>query len=89
MGRNYEKERLNETKARKAKRASRNRARRRLKNSGVNVEGKDVHHKDGNANNNSLSNLTTKDPSKNRSVPRTKTARKKRVSAMSHKKRKK
>jgi len=88
VGRNYKKERLNETKARKAKRASRNRARRRVKNSGVNVEGKDVHHKDGNANNNSMSNLTTKDPSKNRSVPRTKTARKKRPKAVTHKRRK-
>jgi hypothetical protein len=89
MGRDYKKERKYDGKASvKKKRAARNRARRKLKNSGVNVEGKDVHHKDGNANNNSLSNLTTKSPSKNRSVPRTKTARKKRPKAVTHKRRK-
>lgn len=89
MGRNYKKERLNETKARKEKRNSRGRARDKLKKAGVKVKGKDVHHKDGDANNNKRSNLTTKSPSKNRSVPRTKTARKKRPKVMSHKRRKK
>jgi len=89
MGRNYKKERKYDGKASvKEKRAARNRARRKLENSGVNVEGKDVHHKDGNANNNSLSNLTTQSPSKNRSFPRTKDAGKKRVKKMSHKRRK-
>jgi len=73
------------------KRSNRNKARRKLKKAGVKVAGKDVHHKDGNANNNKKSNLTTKSPSKNRSFARTKKAGKKRtrVRAMSHKGRKK
>lgn len=78
MGRNYKKERKYDGQPKvKAKRAARNRARRAAENAGIDVKGKDVHHKDGNANNNSLSNLAAVSPSKNRSFPRTKTARKK------------
>ena len=40
-------------------------------------DGKDVHHKDGNAMNNKRSNLSVKSASKNRSFPRTKSAGKK------------
>ena len=40
-------------------------------------DGKDIHHKDGNAMNNKRSNLTVKTASKNRSYPRTKSAGKK------------
>jgi hypothetical protein len=40
-------------------------------------DGKDVHHKDGNAMNNKRSNLQVKSASKNRSFPRTKSASKK------------
>lgn len=50
-----------------AKRSSRNKARRKLKNAGVNVAGKDVDHKDRNAKNNSRSNLRVLDKSTNRS----------------------
>jgi hypothetical protein len=59
------------------KRSSRNKARRKLKKAGVKIAGKDVHHKDGNANNNKRSNIVAKSSSKNRSFARTKTARKK------------
>ena len=51
------------------KRSSRNKA-NRIKG----VKGKDVDHKDGNAMNNSKSNLATKDKSKNRSFKRNKNA---------------
>jgi len=40
-------------------------------------DGKDVHHKDGNAMNTKRSNLSVKTASKNRSFPRTKSAGKK------------
>ena len=40
-------------------------------------DGKDVHHKDGNAMNTKRSNLSVKTASKNRSFPRTKSAAKK------------
>jgi len=88
-GRNYAwQKKKNAEPAEIKKRSNRNKARRELEKAGVNVKGKDVHHKDGNANNNKRSNLTTKSPSKNRSFARTKTARKKRVTAMSHKRKK-
>lgn len=61
----------------KKKRAKRNAARAKLKKSGVNVAGKDVDHKDGNANNNSRSNLRVKSKSSNRSFARNKKAGKK------------
>jgi len=87
-GRNYDwQKKKNAEKAEKGKRASRGRARAKLKKAGVKVAGKDVHHKDGNAKNNKRSNLTAKSSSKNRSFPRTKTAKKKRVRPMSHKRR--
>jgi len=53
----------------KKKRSSRNKA-NRIKG----VKGKDVDHKDGNPMNNSKSNLTVKDKSKNRSFKRNKNA---------------
>lgn len=61
----------------KKNRASRNAARAKLKKSGANVSGKDVHHKNGNPKDNSRKNLTTTSKSSNRSFKRTKTARKK------------
>jgi hypothetical protein len=57
-------------------RASRNAARATLKKAGVNVAGKDVAHRNGNAKDNRRSNLTTKTASQNRSYARTRTARK-------------
>ena len=54
--RDYKKERQQETPQRKKKRAARNRARRKL---GLKVgDPRHVHHKDGNAMNNSRGNLT-------------------------------
>tara|TARA_R100000781_G_scaffold34086_1_gene24642 strand:+ start:419 stop:649 length:231 start_codon:yes stop_codon:yes gene_type:complete len=50
-----------------ANRSSRNKARRKAKKNGYNVKGRDVHHKDGNPNNNSLSNLSIASKSYNRS----------------------
>lgn len=50
--------------------ASRKRARRALEKAGVNVKGKDVDHKDGNAKNNSRSNLRAVSQKANRSYAR-------------------
>lgn len=50
-----------------ANRSSRNKARRKAKNNGYNVKGKDIHHKDGNPRNNSLSNLSIASEGWNRS----------------------
>ena len=61
----------------KKKRASRNAARRMLKKEGVNVAGKDVNHKNGNAKDNRRSNLSVQAKSTNRSFPRNKKAGKK------------
>lgn len=47
-------------------RTSRNAARREMKAAGVNCDGKDVHHKDGNPRNNSKKNLTVEPVKKNR-----------------------
>lgn len=62
------------TTAQKAKRASRGRARYSLEKKGkVRVgDGKDVDHKDTNANNNSASNLRVQSKKTNRSYPRNK-----------------
>ena len=79
MPRDYDKERKYDSKPSvKKKRAARGRARYKLMKEGkVRVgDGKDVDHKDGNPNNNSRSNLRVQSASKNRSYPRTKTARK-------------
>ena len=77
--RNYKQEASTESPLRKKKRAMRNKARRVAQKAGLvkKGDGKDVHHKDGNAMNNKRSNLSVKSASKNRSYPRTKSAGKK------------
>lgn len=78
--RNYKAERKYDAQPHvKKKRAARNRARYSLMKQGKvrKGDGKDVDHKDGNPHNNSPSNLRVQSASKNRSYPRTKTARKK------------
>ena len=77
--RNYKQEAKTESPLRKKKRAMRNKARRVVAKAGLvkKGDGKDVHHKDGNAMNNKRSNLSVKSASKNRSYPRTKSAAKK------------
>jgi len=61
------------------RRAKRNAARAKMEKAGKvsKGDGKDVIHKSGNPNNNSSSNLGVQSKSKNRSYPRTKSARKK------------
>ena len=61
------------------KRASRNAARAKMMAAGKakKYDGKDVAHSNGNAKDNSMSNLKVQDKSKNRSYPRTKNAKKK------------
>ena len=77
--RNYKQEANTESLLRKKKRNMRNKARRIAIKAGVakRNDGKDIHHKDGNAMNNKRSNLTVKSASKNRSFPRTRSAAKK------------
>jgi hypothetical protein len=77
--RNYKQEARTESPLRKKKRAMRNKARRVAQKAGLvkKGDGKDVHHRDGNAMNNKRSNLSVKSASKNRSYPRTKSAGKK------------
>ena len=77
--RNYKQEANTESPLRKKKRNMRNKARRIAIKAGVakRNDGKDIHHKDGNAMNNKRGNLTVKSASKNRSFPRTKSASKK------------
>ena len=77
--RNYKQEAKTESPLRKKKRAMRNKARRVAQKAGLvkKGDGKDVHHKDGNAMNNKRGNLHVKSASKNRSFPRTKSASKK------------
>ena len=74
MARNYKKEYANYQgkPAQVKKRASRNAARAKLSAGGVanKGDGKDVHHKDGNPNNNKRSNLAVTTKAKNRSFPR-------------------
>lgn len=67
--------------AQKKRRAARNAARRKLMKKGKvsKGDGKDVHHKDGNPRNNSSSNLSVSSKAKNRSIKRTKTARKRKA----------
>ena len=77
--RDYKQEYRTDSPLRKAKRRSRLKARRKLMKAGVakKGDGKDVHHKDGNALNNKRSNLSVVSARKNRSYTRTKTAGKK------------
>jgi len=77
--RDYKQEANTESPLRRKKRAMRNKARRVVAKAGLvkKGDGKDVHHKDGNAMNNKRGNLTVKSASKNRSFPRTKSAAKK------------
>ena len=77
--RDYKQEAKTESSTRKAKRRNRLKARRTLQKAGIvkKGDGKDVHHKDGNALNNKRSNLKAVNSSKNRSYPRTATAGKK------------
>ena len=77
--RNYKQEANTESPLRRKKRNMRNKARRIAIKAGVakRNDGKDIHHKDGNAMNNKRSNLTVKSASKNRSFPRTRSAAKK------------
>lgn len=80
MARNYRKEYDNYhgKPAQRKKRSKRVLARRKLMKEGKvkKGDGKDVNHKDGNAMNNSRSNLNVKKKSSNRSFPRTKNAKK-------------
>ena len=77
--RNYKQEARTEKPLRVKKRAKRNQARRVALKAGLvkKGDGKDVHHRDGNAMNTKRSNLSVKTASKNRSFPRTKSAGKK------------
>lgn len=63
----------------KRRRAQRNAARRKMMAAGKvrKGDGKDVAHRDNNTANNSRSNLAVQSKAKNRSFPRTKTARRK------------
>jgi len=77
--RNYKSEYANyhSTPKQKQNRASRNAARTIAKNSGKNVTGKDVAHRNGNPKDNRVGNLKVQTASNNRSYSRTTTARKK------------
>jgi len=69
MARNYRKEYDNyhSKPEQRANRSSRNKARRKMKNAGYDVSGQDVDHKNGNPRDNSISNLSIKSKSSNRS----------------------
>jgi len=69
MARNYRKEYDNyhSKPEQRANRSSRNKARRKMKNAGYDVSGRDVDHKNGNPRDNSISNLSIKSKSSNRS----------------------
>ena len=77
--RNYKQEARTESPVRRKKRNMRNKARRMAIKAGKakKGDGKDVHHKDGNALNNKKSNLSVVSARNNRSYPRTRTAGKK------------
>lgn len=81
MSRQYKKEYQNyhSSEEQKKKRANRNAARRKMEREGKvhKGDGKDVAHADNNTRNNSKSNLKVQSPSKNRSFPRDKNARRK------------
>jgi len=76
--RKYKKEYAKQGKSKKAKkqRARNNKANRDAGTYG-NGDGLDIAHKDNNTKNNKKSNLKKESPSKNRSIPRTKQARRK------------
>jgi hypothetical protein len=78
--RNYKKEYANyhSKPLQKINRAGRNKARKMVMNAGgsAKIAGKDVHHKNGNPRDNSLSNLAVKSKSANRSFKRTRNATK-------------
>ncbi len=78
--RNYKKEYANyhAKPVQKANRANRNKARSLVLKSGgaAKVAGKDVHHRNGNPRDNSLTNLAVKSKTANRSFKRTRTAKK-------------
>jgi hypothetical protein len=78
--RNYKKEYANyhSKPLQKVNRAGRNKARKMVMNAGgsAKVAGKDVHHKNGNPRDNSLSNLAVKSKTANRSFKRTRNAKK-------------
>ena len=80
MTRNYKQEyaRYQGTPEQKKRRAGRNKARRAALRSGKVTKGSpfDVHHRDGNPNNNNPSNLYVAHRSQNRSFKRNKNARK-------------
>ena len=69
MARNYRKEYDNyhSKPEQRANRSSRNKARRKMKKAGYDVFGRDVDHKNGNPRDNSMSNLSIKSKSSNRS----------------------
>ena len=77
--RNYKQEARTEKPLRVKKRAKRNQARRVALKAGLvkKGDGKDVHHRDGNAMNNKRGNLSIKSAKRNRSYPRTMSAGKK------------
>jgi len=81
MPRNYklEYERYHKSPEQKKRRAARNKIRRELLSSGRVRKGSrvDVHHRDGNPENNSLGNITLQDRSKNRSFARNSKSQKK------------
>jgi len=76
--RNYKKEYAKQGASKKAKkqRAANNKANRDMGTYG-NGDGLDVAHKDNNTKNSKKSNLKKQSPSKNRSIPRTKNAKRK------------
>jgi hypothetical protein len=81
MPRNYklEYERYHKSPEQKKRRAARNKIRRQLLSSGRVRKGSrvDVHHRDGNPENNSPGNITLQDRSKNRSFARNSKSQKK------------
>lgn len=81
MARNYDSEYKNyharpEQKKRRAKRNAARKMVEKAKGKSF-LRGKDIAHSDNNPNNNSKKNLKVQEKSKNRSFPRTKTARRK------------
>jgi hypothetical protein len=79
VARNYRREYITyDSKPKRVKaRVARNKARRIMKRAGLAKvgDGKDVHHKDGNTQNNSRKNLTMQSAKKNRSYARTRTGK--------------